>query len=49
MYVRWSSQESLTTWTPTSTNTAGTQRLADGTRIVGAIRGRDAIYISFYT
>ena len=45
MYVRWSSQESLTTWTPTSTNTAGTQRLADGTRIVGAIRGRDAIYI----
>ena len=45
MYIRWSSQETLTTWTPTSTNTAGTQRLADGTRIVGAIRGRDAIYI----
>ena len=45
MYVRWSSQESLTTWTPTATNTAGTQRLADGTRMVGAIRGRDAIYI----
>jgi len=45
MFIRWSSQESLTTWTPTSTNTAGTQRLADGTRIVGAIRGRDAIYI----
>jgi len=45
MYIRWSSQESLTTWTPTATNTAGTQRLADGTRIVGAIRGRDVIYI----
>ena len=45
MFIRWSSQESLTTWTPTATNTAGTQRLADGTRIVGAIRGRDAIYI----
>jgi len=45
MFIRWSSQESLTTWTPTSTNTAGTQRLADGTRIVGAIRGRDAIYV----
>jgi len=45
MYIRWSSQESLTTWTPTATNTAGTQRLADGTRIVGAIRGRDAIYV----
>jgi len=45
MYIRWSSQESLTTWTPTATNTAGTQRIADGTRIVGAIRGRDVIYI----
>jgi len=45
MYIRWSDQESLTDWTPTATNTAGTQRLADGTRIVGAIRGRDAIYI----
>jgi len=45
MYIRWSDQESLTTWTPTATNTAGTQRLADGTRIVGAIRGRDATYI----
>jgi hypothetical protein len=45
MYIRWSDQESLTSWTPTATNTAGTQRLADGTRIVGALRGRDAIYI----
>ena len=45
MYIRWSDQESLTSWAPTATNTAGTQRLADGTRIVGAIRGRDAIYI----
>ena len=45
MFIRFSSQEALTTWTPTATNTAGTQRLADGTRIVGAIRGRDAIYI----
>jgi len=45
MYIRWSDQEDLTSWTPTATNTAGTQRLADGTRIVGALRGRDAIYI----
>ncbi len=45
MYIRWSSQEAITTYTPTATNTAGTQRLADGTRIVAAIRGRDAIYI----
>ena len=48
MYIRWSDQESInasTSWTPSATNTAGTQRLADGTRIVAAIRGRDAIYI----
>ena len=45
MYIRWSNQESLNTWTPTATNTAGTQRLAGGTRIVAAIRGRDVIYI----
>jgi hypothetical protein len=45
MYVRWSDQEDINTYTPTATNTAGTQRLADGTRIVGAIRGRGAIYV----
>ena len=48
MFIRWSDQESIntpTSYTPSATNTAGTQRLADGTRIVGAIRGRDAIYI----
>ena len=48
MYIRWSDQESInatTSWAPSATNTAGTQRLADGTRIVAAIRGRDAIYV----
>ena len=48
MYIRWSDQESIdatTSYAPSATNTAGTQRLADGTRIMGAIRGRDAIYI----
>jgi len=45
MYIRWSDQEDINTYTPTATNTAGTQRIADGTRIVGAIRGRDVIYI----
>jgi len=48
MYIRWSDQESInasTSYTPSAINTAGTQRLADGTRIVAAIRGRDAIYI----
>jgi len=45
MFVRFSSQEDINTYTPTATNTAGTQRLADGSRIMGGIRGRDAIYV----
>ena len=45
MFIRFSSQEDINTYTPTATNTAGTQRLADGSKLVGAIRGRDAIYI----
>ena len=45
MFVRFSSQEDINTYAPSATNTAGTQRLADGSKIVGAIRGRDALYI----
>ena len=45
MFIRFSSQEDLNVYTPTATNTAGTQRLADGSEIRGALRGRDAIYI----
>ena len=45
MFIRWSTQESLTEYTPTAINTAGTQRLTDGSQIMSAIRGRDAMYI----
>ena len=45
MFIRFSNQENINTYTPTATNTAGTQRLADGSRIIGAVRGRDAIYV----
>jgi len=45
MFIRFSDQENINTYTPTATNTAGTQRLSDGSKIVGAVRGRDAIYI----
>ena len=45
MFIRFSNQEDINTYTPTATNTAGTQSLADGSRIMGAVRGRDAIYI----
>ena len=45
MFIRFSSQEDITDYTPTATNSAGTQRLADGSRIVGVLRGRNAIYV----
>ena len=45
MFIRFSDQEDINTYQPTAINTAGTQRLADGSKIVGAVRGRDAIYI----
>ena len=45
MFIRFSDQEDINDYTPTSVNTAGTQRLSDGSRIVGAVRGRDAIYV----
>jgi len=45
MFIRFSNQEDINTYTPTAVNTAGTQRLSDGSRIVGAVRGRDAIYV----
>ena len=45
MFVRFSNQEDINTYAPTAINTAGTQRLSDGSRIVGATRGKDAMYI----
>jgi hypothetical protein len=45
MFIRFSDQENINSYSETSTNTAGAQRLADGSRIVGAVRGRDAIYV----
>jgi len=45
MFVRWSNREDINTWTITATNTAGSQRLADGSRIMGAKLGRNALYV----
>jgi hypothetical protein len=45
MFIRFSSQEDINTWAPSATNTAGTQRLAAGSRIMGAKLGRNAIYV----
>ena len=45
MFIRFSQREDINTYTETVDNSAGAQRLADGSKIVGAIRGRDAIYV----
>ena len=45
MFIRFSDREDINTYTVRADNAAGTQRLSDGSRIVGAVRGRDAIYI----
>ena len=45
MFIRFSSQENIEDYTPTAENSAGTQRLAAGSRIMGAKLGRNAIYI----
>jgi hypothetical protein len=45
MFIRFSDQEDIEVYEPTSTNTAGTFRLDDGTTIVGAIRAKDYILV----
>lgn len=45
MFVRFSNQEDITSFTETATNTAGGQRLTDGTFIISGIRSRGQILI----
>ena len=45
MFIRFSDQESLNTYLPTSTNTAGTFRLDSGVKKVGAAKAKDYILI----
>ena len=45
MFIRFSNQEDINTWTPTVTNTAGTFRLDTGNEIRGAIQGKDYIFV----
>ena len=45
MFIRFSVQEDINTYTPTSTNTAGTLRLQDGTKIVGALKAKESILV----
>ena len=45
MFIRFSDQEDINDYTPTAINTAGTQRLQDGTKIMGALKGKDSILV----
>jgi hypothetical protein len=45
LLIRWSDQEDFTEWDPAITNTAGDQRLIDGSEIVGALRTRGQILV----
>ena len=45
MFIRFSNQEDINTWNPTVTNTAGTFRLDTGNEIIGAVQGKDYIFV----
>mgnify|MGYP003675864935 CR=1 FL=1 len=45
LFLRFSSQEDFTTWSPLSTNTAGSFRIQDGSKIVSAVRSRGSILV----
>ncbi len=45
LFLRFSSQEDYSTWVPTATNTAGSFRIQDGSKIMAATRSRGAILV----
>ena len=45
MFIRFSDQEDIEDYAPTSVNTAGTFRLDSGVKIVGAAKGKDYILV----
>ena len=45
MFIRFSDQEDINTFTPSAINTAGTLRLQDGTKIIGAIKAKEVILV----
>ena len=45
MFIRFSDREDINTYTPTATNTAGSQRLQDGTKILAATKAKESILI----
>jgi hypothetical protein len=45
MFIRFSDQEDINTYAPSVTNAAGTQRLQDGSRIIGSLKAKETILI----
>ena len=45
MFIRFSEQEDINDYVPTSINSAGSQRLQDGTRIIGALKAKETILV----
>jgi hypothetical protein len=45
MFIRFSDQENINSYVPTSVNTAGSQRLQDGTQLISAVRAKEAMLV----
>jgi len=45
MFIRFSDREDINDYTPTAINSAGTQRLQDGTKIMGALKAKETILV----
>ena len=45
MFIRFSEQEDINDYVPTSINSAGSQRLQDGTKIMGALKAKETILV----
>ena len=45
LFLRFSSQEDTNTWSPASTNTAGSFRIQDGSKIMTVVRSRGSILV----
>ena len=45
MFIRFSDQENINIYNPTAINSAGTQRLQDGTKIMGALKAKETILV----
>ncbi len=45
MFIRFSDQEDINNYTPTAVNTAGSQRLQDGTKIIGSLKAKETILV----